>query len=264
MNLINNQLKIIEQNHLGHFAYLPKMLGFDVHQADGVTVINCGLGTSMFNIAYGAPNDCTTAIDQIKQKYKEQPFAWWIQPSKHNQSTTKALIQKGFIIEAIEHAMICDLSSVVSFVQKTDLVIKVVTQISLLQDFMSVLESYDPHISAFYGRMNDELLDADEKLVVGYAYGKPVTIGILFLSETSAGVFTLITSRNFRRMGYGSDMVLFLMKFAKDNGCSSVTLSASGDSGYSIYECFNFCKVGRFECFEYKGEQIINRETSDF
>jgi ribosomal protein S18 acetylase RimI-like enzyme len=97
-------------------------------------------------------------------------------------------------------------------------------------------------------------LHANEKLVVGYAYGKPVSIGILFVSVDSAGIFSLVTSEDFQGKGYGTDMMVFLMKIAKDYGCHSITLSASSDSGYRIYERLGFSKLGEFECFEYKGD----------
>lgn len=60
MNLSNKQLNTTEQNHLGHFAYLLKNLGFDVYEMNSVTVINCDLKTSMFSIVYGAPKDTTS------------------------------------------------------------------------------------------------------------------------------------------------------------------------------------------------------------
>ena len=258
MNLINKQLKIIEQNHLGHFVYLPKNLGFDVHEMNGLTIINCGLKTSMFNIVYGTPKDTAAGIDQIKKSYKGQPFAWWIPPSAHNPNTTKVLSENGFIIETIEHAMICDLNHHARFEQKTDLRITQVTSKLMLADFISVLQPYDPDISAFYGLMNDELLFAAEKLVVGYAYGKPVSIGVLFVYGDSAGIFSLVTSEHFQGKGYGTDMMVFLMKMAKDHGCHSVTLSASSSEGYRIYERLGFSKVGEFECFEYTGDCIRN------
>lgn len=254
MNKHREQLKIIEQNHLGHFAYLPKNLGFDVHEINGVTVINCGLETSMFNIAYGSPKAFDASIHEIKQAFRGQPFAWWIPQTQHNPQVTQALVANGFVSETVEHAMICDLSNLTHLVQKTGLVIKQVTNIALLQDFISVLEPYDSHVSDFYGRMNDELLNANEKLVVGYANGNPVTIGILFILGGSAGIFSLITMENAREKGYGRDTMIFLMKAARNNNCQSITLSASSDSGYRIYETLGFDKIGAFECFEYKGE----------
>ncbi len=51
-------------------------------------------------------------------------------------------------------------------------------------------------------------------------------------------------------------MMVFLMKFARDNGCNSVTLSASSDSGYRIYKRLGFSKAGKFESFDYKEDSI--------
>lgn len=43
-------IETIEKNAFGHFRYLPKLLRFDVDDNKQLTAINCGLGTSMFNI----------------------------------------------------------------------------------------------------------------------------------------------------------------------------------------------------------------------
>ena len=95
------------------FAFLPKKLGFDVHETNDVTIINCGFGSSMFNIAYGSPvNSNFETILRIKEDFKGQPFAWWVPPSQHNQKLTDRLLKSGFIIETIEHAMICELKNI--------------------------------------------------------------------------------------------------------------------------------------------------------
>ncbi len=143
---VNEQLKLIEQNHLDHFAFLPKKLGADVYEVNGVTLINCGLQTSMFNIAYGIPKalSCADAIPKIKKAFAGKPFAWWIPPRQHNNEATKSLLASGLIMETIEHAMICDLAAPSSFTPRTELLIKHVTDKRLLEDFISALEPYDP------------------------------------------------------------------------------------------------------------------------
>lgn len=40
----------VEENLVGHFKYLPQALGFSVTESVEGTLINCGLGSSMFNI----------------------------------------------------------------------------------------------------------------------------------------------------------------------------------------------------------------------
>lgn len=255
MNNDTKHLETIEKNHLGHFAFLPRKLGFDVTEINGVTVINCDLKTSMFNIAYGSPKSLkiSDTINQIKQVFVNKPFAWWIPPSDYNPKVTKSLLQSGFEIETTEHAMICDFSVNTTIQNKTDLNIKHVTDKYLLGDFLKVLEVYDPYVDEFYKRMNDGLFNVDEKLFVGYVGDKPVTIGILFFREDSASIFSLITNEDARGKGYGTEMMTFFMNFVKESGCKKVTLSATSDSGYRIYERLGFNKIGEFECFEYQG-----------
>lgn len=253
---IPEQMRTIEKNHLGHFVFCPKKLGFDVYDMHGVKVINCGLQSSMFNIAYGAPQDprISQCIQDIKQTFKGQPFAWWVPPSQHNPDVTKGLLENGLIVEAMEQAMIYTVSGDTRLAQKTHLSIKPAIDQTVLQDFIRVLDPYDPVAQKFYQRMSRDLLQSQEKLFVGYDGDKPVTIGILFISSKCAGIFSLITSDAMRGKGYGTDMMRVLMKTAQEHSCQFITLSASSDSGYRIYERLGFRRVGAFECFEYKGD----------
>lgn len=251
---ISEQMNKVEQNHLGHFLYLPKILGFDVHEINNIEVINCALKTSMFNIVYGEPKNIMDDINQIKRLFKAEPFAWWI-PKNNSKSDVKSImIQTGFIIENTEHAMICELNNYKNFERQTDLLVMQVTNKKTLSDFISILEIYDGFAADFYNCLSEELFDTREKLFVGYIFGKPVNIGILYFSGDSAGIFSLITDKNFQGKGYGTDMMIFMMEAAKQSGCNFITLSASSDSGYRIYERLGFFRVGEFECFEYKDQ----------
>lgn len=250
-------LGTIEQNHLGHFEFLPKELGFDMHEIDGVSIINCGLGSSMFNIVYGVPikdYDLEDIIAKIKDIFAGQPFAWWVPPRFTNPKLRETLLKAGLIIETIEHAMICNLADISSLEKQTDLIIKPVIDNILLQDFIHVLEPYDNAVRTFYERMNNNHFNLNEKLFVGYVNNQPITIAILFAFGDSAGIFSLLTDDKAQGKGYGTDMMRYLLRTAKENSCKFVTLSASSDSGYRIYERLGFHKIGEFECFEYKGE----------
>lgn len=248
----STKLSLIEQNHYGHFQCLPKAQGIEILEIEGVSVINCGLGSSMFNIVFGVPWQNTPSgkvISDVKNVLAGQPFAWWIPPSKIWPDFSKSLLEAGLIIENTENAMICDLNKIVLSEQKTDLQIKEVQDNKSLQDFISIIEPYDNAAKL----VGDDHLKLSEKLFIGYASNKPATIAILFISGESSGIFSLITAEQEQNKGYGTDMMLFLMKTAKENNCSSVTLSASSDSATRIYERLGFKKIGEFECFEYKG-----------
>lgn len=250
-------IKVVEENHLGHFVYLPKLLGFDILNLDGVTIINCGLKSSMFNIAYGSPRSVKIldSIEKIKKAFAGKPFAWWIPPNDYKQEFTETLLQSGFEIETTEHAMICNAADNTIHEKTTDLKITPVTDNIVMSDFLKVLEVYDSCVNEFYNRINRKFLNKDEKLFVGYENDAPVTIGILFCRKDSAGIFSLITNEHSRGKGYGRDMMIFLMEQSKQIGCRTITLSASSDSGYRIYERLGFRKIGEFECFEYTGDK---------
>lgn len=252
----NEWRKIIHRNHLGHFRFLPEQLGFDVYELNGTTIINCGLTTSMFNIAYGTPKTLVVpeSIDAVKNAFGGKPFAWWFPSSDHNQQMTDTLLKEGLQIETTEHAMICHLEEYAHQANPSGLKILPVLDQTLMHDFIKVIEVYDANVNDFYQRVNAELLRRNEKLFVGYDDNKPVTIGILFCDQDNAGIFSLITNADSRGKGHGTSMMLFMLEFAKKIGCRTATLSASSDAGYRIYERLGFYKVGEFECFEYAGD----------
>jgi ribosomal protein S18 acetylase RimI-like enzyme len=252
MKFSTSHLNIIEKNHKEHFEFLPKLIGFNPLEENGVSLINCGLNSSMFNIAYGAPFK-NSDFSIIKNAFNTQPFAWWIPPSGHSPELTKILLENNFTLETAEHAMICDLKSISPIAQKTKLTIKPVNDQTLLQHFIDVLEPYDPAAHIFYKMFKISDLLLNERLFVGYEDNRPATIAILFTHQNNCAIFSLITNEQDQGKGYGTDMMNYLLRTALENGNNYATLSASSDSGYRIYERLGFNKIGEFECFEWKG-----------
>jgi ribosomal protein S18 acetylase RimI-like enzyme len=243
----------IEQTALRHFKYLPERVGFPIIQNEEMTLINCGLGSSMFNIVFGAPGDSGQQVLSVIDEFRDQPFAWWIPPTQHSDKLSEHLTQKGFVVEAAEHAMICDLAAVELEQPKTKLRVEEVSSSAQMNDFVSILEPYDPTARQFYERVQLPLVESAEKLFVGYIEGKPVAIGILCTHKDTAGIFSLLTDEGQRGQGLGTAMMLHLMSTAKQNGACYASLSASSDSGFRIYERLGFKTLGQFDCFEWKG-----------
>ncbi|MCB1212710.1 MAG: nucleotidyltransferase domain-containing protein, partial [Chlamydiia bacterium] len=185
----STQLSLIEQNTMGHFTFFPKLLGYEVHTVNEVTIIRCDLGSSMFNIAHGtvAESNVSALIEEIKEAFCGQPFAWWIPPSQRRPSLTKHLLESGFTIECSEHAMICDLTVSGELQLMTGLRVQQVTGGQTLQDFIGVLETYDDSIRTFYEKITPDQLQLQERLWVGYVDHRPVTIAITFVQGNSGG-----------------------------------------------------------------------------
>jgi ribosomal protein S18 acetylase RimI-like enzyme len=240
----------VEKNSYRHFAYLPRLMGFSVMEEKGTTLIQAGLGSSMFNIACGGElsgaQEIEGHIQSICNHFGNQPFAWWLGGSTRPNDLGKRLINQGFIRETTEYAMIRSLSDM--DLSPTLEVWPVETHREL-QEFIALLEIYDPSVRPFYERL-DPLLSEKERLFVGYEGKLPVSTALLYIDEGVAGLFSLTTKEDCRGRGYGTAMIRSLMGYAKQAGAKEISLSASSDSGYSLYRKLEFETVGIFDCCE--------------
>jgi ribosomal protein S18 acetylase RimI-like enzyme len=246
----------IETLTLNHFKYFPEILGITTENFLGLNLINSKINSSMFNIVFGglAP-PITNGEENLKDIiniFKNYPFAWWIPPSKQSKELSILLDRSGLIVEAKEDIMLCELKFFQDCAQTTDLEILQVLTREQLDDFISILEVYDPMAITIYNKLRVAQLQNQEKLFIGYKNNIPAVISILFSEKKIAGIFSLITTEKERGKGLGNDMMKFLMNFAKNNGALYTSLSASSDSGYRIYQRLGFKTIGNFECFEYK------------
>lgn len=248
----------IEKNLFGKFCDLPAKLGFKVERIDNTAIVKAGLGSSMFNIVCDSKldeNNIKLAIESIIKNFSGQPFAWWVGPSSTPNSLGKYLEETGLIKETTEYAMLCGLEkNKIIYDNHPDLIIRQVKEVEEIKHVIEILKPYDPTSKNFYDKLVEIGIKEEDntKLFVGYYNNIPVIIGSLFFNEEIVGIFDLITLENMRGKGFGTNMMKFLMQYAANKGYTQVSLSASSDSGYRIYEHLGFKTVGIFECFEWK------------
>lgn len=73
-----------------------------------------------------------------------------------------------------------------------------------------------------------EFLQQSAKIFIGYIYDKPVVSDILFeYDDAISGIFRLFTCKQERGKGFGTDMMTYLLTFAKKQRKKLVTLVAS-------------------------------------
>jgi ribosomal protein S18 acetylase RimI-like enzyme/predicted nucleotidyltransferase len=260
----SSRLRELEQTHQQHFEYLPKVLGYEVvESSEGGFTLACLLGSSLFNIVYGRPfrqsllepiseQSWETEIHKVMQIFKGQPFAWWVPPSQKHPDFTKALLKANFVQEANAEAMFCALSTFPDLEPKTGLTIKAVQDNPLLNDFTRLLSAYDPSATTFYKNTPIEGTFLKEKFFVGFENDTAVSIISAFEHEKSLAIFNLLTREDARRKGYAREMLAYILNAAKHKGYTCATLSASSQSGFSLYASLGFKSIGSFECFEYK------------
>lgn len=243
----------IEQNTFGHFKYLPDFLGFPVEKTDDTLTINCGLGSSMFNIVCDTKfqqDQLDFSINRLTIQLQGQPFACWLGPSTTPKNLKQILPHYGFISETTEYAMMSHNPGEIS--TKNSLQIRMVNDSKDIQNFISVIEPYDATARPFYEALTEPSLSTKEKLFVGYEGEIPVTIGLVYIDQNMAGIFSLLTLEGKRGSGYGTEMMQHIINYSQQKGISSFYLSASSESGFRIYERFGFKVVGLFDCFEKK------------
>ena len=275
-------IETIEKNVFGHFTYLPKMLRFNVDDNKQLTMINCGLGSSMFNIvcdthlekwaknqqdvfcfengiyhggrAFYGEEFIEQKIHEVIARYIKQPFAWWIGYSCDPVWLGAILQKMHFKKSNAEHAMMCDLEQFAPAENNGKITIDQVTTAAQLEHFIQVLEMYDVSARIFYERLLKHLKYSNEKLFVAYEAAVPVVIASLYIDyeSESAGIFNVITRGDKRGLGYGTKMMNHLMWHAKKMNMKYATLLASSDLGYRIYERLGFKVLGQFECFEWE------------
>lgn len=260
----SSRLRELEQTHQRRFEYLPKVLGYEVVEStEGVFTLACLLGSSLFNIVYGRPfqqsfldpiseQSWEAEIHKVMQIFKGQPFAWWVPPSQKHPDFTKALLKANFIQEANSEAMFCALSTFPDLEPKTGLIIKAVQDKRLLNDFTRLLSAYDPSARTFYENLPIENTSLKEKLFVGFENDTACSIISVFEHEKSLAIFNLLTREDARRKGYAREILSDTLNAAKHKGYTCATLSASSESGFSLYANLGFKSIGAFECFEYK------------
>ena len=260
--MTDNDMKMIEhieRTTIGHFKFLPEKLGLSVVSTHGTTIINCGLGSSMFNICYDSldsdENTWSLYAQNIVSHFNGQPFAWWVPESKRSLKLSHFLESVGFIKETIEHAMVLELSAYHLTAPTTKLEIKQVATPANIEDFVSIISTYDQTACRFYRKLKNYDLTKEEKLFVGYRENLPVAISILFESAPAVGIFSLITKESERGNGYGTAIMHYLLNFSKNRGFKYATLLASSDGGYRIYNRLGFKKIGEFECFEWSNKR---------
>lgn len=257
MDAVDNFLEV-EHNLFSKFSYLPQKLGFSVVSKYGTQLINCGFGSSMFNIVCDIKLDQQSASAVIKNIIKDfngRPFACWLGPSHTPKDIGTFLNAFGFVQETTEKAMICDLTQFKFDPMKTALVIKEAITPQEIFDFAEVLRPYDVEAPIFYQKVGalDDANNQPFRFFVGYLEGEPICTGSLFFTENLAGIFDLVTGEGYQGQGFGTAMMEFLMHYAQQKNFNYASLSASSDSGFRIYDRLGFKPLGNLECFEWPG-----------
>ncbi len=242
----------LDENMIGKFVYLPKLMGMEVIEQSGGVIIDTNISCDMFNIVCGPKS--TLDIKSVCDRFwsRNLPFAFWIGFDDEYGDFQKDIEKIGLNCDETESGMAVSASELDFEISCGKLEIKFVSSEELLRDFIAVYENLIPNdaaaIDEFYTKAAPFILDSnsDLKLFVGFYEGMPVATSALFLQDNVAGVWDVTTLPKFRRKGIGTDMTFHALKYAKDLcNCKVGVLTASSD-GESVYRKIGFRKIKEF------------------
>lgn len=252
-------LNQMERNLQGHFTWLPRQVGFPVHEKHPVAWIRCGLRSSMFNVFWGSvPVFSQEALEAVVDLFQGEPFAWWVPPSGAGAFSPDQAVAAGFCAPSTETLMVCDLGRFDGSAAQTDtLNILQVGNLTHMEHFVSVLEEADPAVRAFYESVPASLVQGPVLLFAGYHQGFPVVTGSLFLDEGIASFWNLWTQPEHRGQRYATHMMAAMMHVARSRGARTGILVASPPSGHTpehdLYTRLGFTPAGLVLGLEHPG-----------
>lgn len=243
-------LQIFDSNIQGKFSYLPSQSKkMHVQLVNGIVLIDSGLHSNMFNIAY-----CNGTTDRASLKTamhyfnsKNLPYAFWVGFEKDPSWLEDELLSLGFTTEETESAMICKTMrckmNKSSTLKHADFNIRQVQNPSEIIHVMNHILPLEEHVAiqSFYEQFAPILLSQDSSLTffVGYENQRPVSLSSLFCDQKIASIFDLIVLPEMRGKGLGKAMTLKAMLNAQEKGFDTCVLTATNDAKY-LYQKLGF------------------------
>lgn len=264
--LIKNDLTLIqanpvlldfEQNLLSKISYLAQKMNFKFEERSDYLIIDSSLNSSMFNVVY-QKTTVSLPIKEVIDFYQGQDFAWLFDSHSWVNNMASVLLENSFYKEAQEYCMALSLDVPVLFEESSSIEVKNVTSLGGLKDFSSIIEQYDNRARKLY--LNEKIIEAEfitkTPFFVAYINQKPVAIGSLHFSDNNhAGIYDILVLEEYRGQGVATYMMKYLINYCQQKGIRQVSLSTSSDPGYRIYDKLGFKLIGKFECYEWSGNQ---------
>jgi RimJ/RimL family protein N-acetyltransferase len=220
-----------------------------------VIVVRSSLHSDTFNQVIAArfnEKNVSQRVSHILELFraKQLPFTWWVSERDTPNFLEKELIAQGLSYKEDDVCMYLFLDQKKFSRTIPELTMQRVFEQKTLQDFATVMTSigsYDGIYEQLFSKIPQVLYGEGSpyEMYVGFIDDMPVVTGTLVSHANVAGIYYVITHPSHRKKGYGTEMMLSLLKRAQEKGYHVSTLQASS-SGRSLYQRLGFQQNCRF------------------
>lgn len=252
-------LMAMSNNFKNQFAYFADKVPLlqSANQPD-ITVIQSKIPDDTLNCVISArfsPVNFFSRVNDVINLFEnpKRPFTWWVGPLDTPKNLQEALISQGMVLQEVNEGMYLEIEEFIPSYNPRNLSFQRILNPFHLKDFYEIILNFDVNSKAFkelYSQIPPYLYSKDSNFgfYVGFFENKPVVSGILFVNEGVAGIYYILTSPEYRKRGFATLMMEYLLQQVKEKGISLAILLASKE-GKQLYNKMGFRACGYF--FEY-------------
>lgn len=240
--------------------YFLRALSKEIFEEDGIAAFAPNIPDPNLNLAMQMEErvDALDATIQAIERFYQQfglPWGWALSSAMSQQNLETELRERGYELLTAAPVFMRSLENYLSGDRLKYFDIKEVGQeklsdwIAPLQEAFQATEQnaclyQEAHIHALQKKANFHHF-------VAYADGVPVSAATLSLSPYGARLDDLGTLPAYQKKGFGTALILYIMKSAKDRGYQWLFLEAS-DEGASLYKTLGFNELYRNKIYRKK------------
>lgn len=254
--MFNND-QIIQLGLETAIAFVREM-SFDQLKSENIVAVIADLADPMLNVVLhfdSSEDNIDENLSAIRHFYAQYNASWFCMVGSATKPATlgQYLLRQGLTLEETYPSMYFDLSNDFLQTLDTDFIIRESLDANLNDWVLPLREAFPSSDRAeSYRQLNGRLPHGPQcklRHFVGYYKNKPVTAGTLFLSEHACMIHNIGTLPALRYRGFGTAMVLHLMREAKQLGIKHCFLDAS-ESGLSVYKKIGFVVYARTRLYK--------------
>jgi ribosomal protein S18 acetylase RimI-like enzyme len=256
------ELAAVEMATFSYFRYFARLPGAELSDAPEITWFATGIPLDLFNGVIRANLDyhgLDTTIETILRRFQDRmvPMLWHTAPSTRPVDLGSHLANHGLLLVEEETGMAADLSLAQPDAPLPQgLSIQTVSIAQDLDDWARVWAGRVPpadleYCKSVFGHLGLGL-SLPLRLYLGRLNGQAVATAALFLynygGDRIASIQHVVTEEQYRRRGFGTAMVRWLMQESRACGAPLAVLTASV-MGINLYRRLGFHVCGEFQAY---------------